>query len=95
MTNETNSQEMNGRTAFSGIYERMKKAYFNIFNRLGIGRQTYFTYASGGTFSKYSHEFQTLTSAGEDKIHICEKCRVAVNKEIINLLEIGLLRIKK
>ncbi|PIE00778.1 MAG: prolyl-tRNA synthetase, partial [Acidobacteria bacterium] len=27
--------------------------------------------------------FQALSEAGEDLIHICEKCKVAVNKEII------------
>lgn len=64
-------------------YQRAQKAYFNIFNRCGIGDKTYLTFASGGTFSKYSHEFQTLTPAGEDIIFICGKCRVAVNREII------------
>ncbi len=64
-------------------YEIVKAAYQNVFKRLGIGDSTYFTFASGGTFSKYSHEFQTLTSAGEDTIYLCEKCRIAVNKEII------------
>ena len=44
---------------------------------------TYLTFASGGTFSKYSHEFQTITPAGEDKIYLCEKCKVAINEEII------------
>ncbi len=64
-------------------YEQVKSAYTAIFKRCGIGDQTYLTYASGGTFSKYSHEFQALTAAGEDTIHICAKCRIAVNKEII------------
>ncbi len=64
-------------------YERVKTAYVGIFERVGIGEKTYLTFASGGTFAKYSHEFQTLTSAGEDKIYICEKCRVAINEEII------------
>ncbi|MFA6393500.1 MAG: aminoacyl--tRNA ligase-related protein [Patescibacteria group bacterium] len=64
-------------------YEKMKAAYTNIFKRAGLGDLTYLTFASGGTFSKYSHEFQTLTSAGEDIIYICEKCRVALNREII------------
>ncbi len=64
-------------------YEKVKKAYENIFNRCGIGHLTYLTYAAGGTFSRYSHEFQTLTAAGEDLIYICDNCRVAVNKEII------------
>ena len=64
------------------FYEKAKKAYQNIFAEAGIGGQTYLTYASGGSFSKYSHEFQTATDAGEDTIYLCEKCKVAVNKEI-------------
>lgn len=64
-------------------YDLAKEAYFKIYKRLGLGDQTYFTYASGGAFSKYSHEFQTLAAAGEDNIFICDKCRVAVNREII------------
>ncbi len=64
-------------------YEKVKKSYAKIFRAVGIGRQTYLTYASGGTFSKYSHEFQTLTNAGEDAIYVCDKCRLAVNREII------------
>ncbi|MEI8339320.1 MAG: aminoacyl--tRNA ligase-related protein [bacterium] len=65
------------------FYEKAKQAYVNIFNRLGIGEKTYITYASGGSFSKYSHEFQTISPAGEDLIHICDKCHIAVNKEIM------------
>ncbi|MFH1182975.1 MAG: aminoacyl--tRNA ligase-related protein [Candidatus Moraniibacteriota bacterium] len=64
-------------------YEKLKKVYVRIFKRLGLGVKTYITFASGGAFSKYSHEFQTLTSAGEDTIYICNKCRIAVNREII------------
>lgn len=63
-------------------YEKMIKVYFNIFKELGIGKQTYLTLASGGTFSKYSHEFQMITPAGEDIIYICNKCKTAINKEI-------------
>ncbi|MEI6420184.1 MAG: aminoacyl--tRNA ligase-related protein [bacterium] len=69
------------------FYEKAKQAYVNIFNRLGIGEKTYVTYASGGSFSKYSHEFQTISAAGEDLIYICDKCHVAVNKEILSDLE--------
>ncbi len=65
-------------------YEKSKKVYANIFKKVGLGKITFLTFASGGTFSKYSHEFQTLTLAGEDIIYICEKCNVAINKEIIN-----------
>lgn len=64
-------------------YDRVTQAYHNIFNRAGVGDYTYLTFASGGTFSKYSHEFQALTDAGEDIIYICDNCKMAVNKEII------------
>jgi prolyl-tRNA synthetase len=64
-------------------YETSKKAYFNIFKRCGLSDITYLTFASGGAFSKYSHEFQTLAKTGEDTIYICKKCKVAINKEII------------
>ncbi len=64
-------------------YEKVKEAYFRIYQRLGLGEITYLTYAAGGAFSKYSHEFQTLTPTGEDSIFICEKCHLAINREII------------
>ena len=63
-------------------YDKMIKVYFKIFKELGIGKETYLTLASGGTFSKYSHEFQMVTDAGEDLIYICNKCKTAINKEI-------------
>ncbi len=63
-------------------YDKIIKVYFNIFKELGIRNQTYLTLASGGTFSKYSHEFQMVTEAGEDIIYICNKCKTAINKEI-------------
>lgn len=65
------------------FYEKMKIAYKNIFNRAGIGHLTYLTFASGGAFSKYSHEFQTITSAGEDTIYVSEDKALAVNKEVM------------
>jgi prolyl-tRNA synthetase len=64
-------------------YERVKGAYTRIFDRVGLGDKTYLTFASGGSFSKYSHEYQTLTSAGEDIIYICKACKIAINEEII------------
>lgn len=68
-------------------YEQAVSAYDNVYRRVGLGEYTYKTYASGGAFSKYSHEYQTLSEAGEDEIHICDICRIAVNKEIIEDLE--------
>ena len=50
------------------LYEQIKQAYYKVFARLGIGEQTFLTFASGGMFSQYSHEFQTVTDAGEDTI---------------------------
>lgn len=65
-------------------FEVMHAAYDRIFSRLGLADSTYYTFASGGDFSKYSYEFQTELSIGEDEIFLCEKCDQAHNKEIID-----------
>ena len=64
------------------FYDKAKTAYMNIFNKVGIGELTYLTFASGGSFSKFSHEFQAITNAGEDTIYIDEKRKIAVNSEV-------------
>ncbi len=64
------------------FYEKAKEAYVNIFKRSGIGHLTYLTFASGGSFSKFSHEFQTITPTGEDTIFINEDSNIAINKEV-------------
>ena len=64
------------------FYEKAKEAYIKIFKRMGIGHLTYLTVASGGMFSKFSHEFQTITSTGEDTIYINEDTNIAINKEV-------------
>ena len=64
------------------FYEKAKKAYTKIFERSGIGHLTYLTFASGGSFSKFSHEFQTVTSTGEDTIYVNEENNIAINKEV-------------
>lgn len=66
------------------FYEKAAQAYRQVFARLGIGDKTYFTYASGGSFSKYSHEFQTVCDAGEDIIYLDPATGVAVNEEVYN-----------
>lgn len=78
-------------------YEKVAVTYVNIFKECGIGEVTYRTFASGGTFSKYSDEFQTVTTAGEDIIYVCTKCKVAINKEIypIKSSEAGVLTSSK
>ncbi len=70
--------------AHQEFYEKAKMAYVKIFERAGIGAQTYVTFASGGSFSKYSHEFQTTCEAGEDLIYVHEEKKMAVNKEVFN-----------
>jgi prolyl-tRNA synthetase len=64
------------------FYELAKEAYRKIFERLGIGEQTYLTFAGGGPFSKYSHEFQTICETGEDIIYLNQEREIAVNKEV-------------
>lgn len=65
-------------------YERAKAAYVKIFDRLGLGAITYVTFASGGTFCKFSHEFQTLCDYGEDIIYVNEEKKIAINREIFS-----------
>jgi len=75
------------------IYDDIRKAYFKVYKRLGLGDITYQTFASGGIFAKFSDEFQTLTEAGEDTIYLHEGKKIAVNKEVYNpevLKELGI-----
>lgn len=80
---------------FEEFYEKMKNVYKNIFARVGIGHLTYPCFASGGTFSKYSHEFQTITSVGEDTVYVDEEKGIAVNKEVMNDEVLAQLGLKK
>jgi prolyl-tRNA synthetase len=66
-----------------GFYEQVTQAYTKIYQRCGLGDITKVTYASGGVFSKYSHEFQTITEFGEDSIYLVPDTNQAINKEII------------
>lgn len=65
------------------FYTKVADAYERIFARVGLGERTYKTFASGGSFSKYSHEFQTVCDAGEDTVHIDEAKKIAINKEVL------------
>jgi len=80
---------------FEKFYEKMKDVYKTIFKRVGIGHLTYITFASGGTFSKYSHEFQTITPVGEDVIYVDEESGTALNKEVFNDEVLSQLNLKK
>jgi len=79
------------------FYERIKRAYFNIFDRLGLEGKTFLTFAGGGVFSKYSHEFQTVCETGEDTIYLDREKGLAVNKEVYTdevLADLGLEKSK-
>lgn len=77
------------------FYDSVKVAYTNVFKRVGLGDITYITFAAGGAFTKYSHEFQTITEAGEDYIYINKEKGIAVNEEVLDeavLTELGVTR---
>lgn len=65
-------------------YESTKPAYMRVFERLGIGDDTYVTFAAGGAFTKFSHEFQTVCEAGEDITYINKEKEIAINEEVLN-----------
>lgn len=66
------------------FYTEVEGAYAKIFERLGLGDDTYETFASGGIFSKYSHEYQTLLPVGEDTIYYNSDFSTVLNKEVYN-----------
>ena len=75
------------------LYDEIKEAYNRVFSSLGIGEKTFITSASGGVFSKFSHEFQTICDAGEDIIYIDHAKKIAVNEEVYTdevLADLGL-----
>ena len=77
------------------FYNQAREAYIKVFERLGIGAETYVTFASGGIFSEFSEEFQTISEAGEDTIYVDEEKKIAVNKEVCTdetLAKLGLER---
>lgn len=73
-------------------YQRVTEAYLRIFDRLGIGRDAYVTFASGGSFTKFSHEFQTICDAGEDVIYLYRDKNMAINEEVLDeaVAELGI-----
>jgi len=68
-------------------------AYARVFDRLGLGAITYRTFASGGSFAKFSHEYQTISPVGEDKIYVHKERNLAINEEVYTdevLAELGI-----
>lgn len=82
-------------TAHKKFYDDTTDAYMRVFERVGLGDDTYLTFASGGSFTQFSHEFQTLTEAGEDTVYVNEEKQLAINEEVLTdevLLQLGVSR---
>jgi prolyl-tRNA synthetase len=73
-------------------YKKVTDAYLRIYDRLGLGNDTYVTFASGGAFTKFSHEFQTVCDAGEDILYVHRGKNIAVNEEVLDeaIKELGI-----
>lgn len=65
------------------IYDQVTKAYLKVFERAGLGDRTFVTFASGGAFTQFSHEFQTLSEVGEDTIYLHREKKIAINEEVL------------
>ncbi len=66
------------------FYAKVEDAYARVFERVGLGDCTYETFASGGIFSKFSHEFQTFSSVGEDTVYYNKDKSLVLNKEVFS-----------
>ncbi len=65
-------------------YQAVIEAYKRCYHRFGLGDDTYVTFASGGAFTKFSHEFQTICEAGEDYIYLHRGRDLAINEEVVD-----------
>lgn len=77
------------------FYAEVEVAYKKIYERLGLGEDTFETFASGGIFSKYSHEFQTFLPVGEDDVYYNADKSVVLNKEVLNAETLNDLGVKE
>lgn len=76
-------------------YNSVIEAYTRVYDRVGLGEDTYVTFASGGAFTKFSHEFQTVCEAGEDVIYLHRGKNIAINEEVLDdesLAQLGIAR---
>lgn len=65
-------------------YNKVIEAYKRCYDRFGLGESTFVTFAGGGAFTKFSHEFQTICDAGEDILYVNNDRSVAVNEEVLD-----------
>lgn len=80
---------------FQTYYENMKDVYHRVYKRLGIGESTHIVAASGGDFSEFSHEFQTISPIGEDTIYQNPETGEYFNEEILTEEQIGTWKSEK
>ena len=77
------------------FYNATIEAYKRVYARLGLAHDTFVTFASGGAFTQFSHEFQTICEAGEDVIYINREKNIAINEEVLTeetLTSLGVTR---
>lgn len=77
------------------FYDSVIAAYMRVFERVGLGDRTFLTFASGGAFTQFSHEFQTLSGVGEDVIYLHREKKLAINEEVMRddvLAQLGVAR---
>ncbi len=66
------------------FYNQTIEAYHRCFARMGLGDDTFLTFASGGAFTEFSHEFQTICDAGEDIVYLDREKKIAINEEVMS-----------
>ena len=81
--------------AHDKYYDSVIESYKKVYDRLGLGDDTYVTFASGGAFTKFSHEFQTVCEAGEDTIYLHEAKNIAINQEVMDDESLAKLGVKR
>ena len=65
------------------FYNKTIEAYLRVFARVGLGETTFLTVASGGAFTQFSHEFQTISEVGEDTVYLNREKKIAINEEVL------------
>ena len=68
------------RESLDQVYEAMRTAYSNIFNRCGLDHVPVEA-DTGNIGGSASHEFMVLAQSGEDAVVSCPKCRYGANIE--------------
>jgi prolyl-tRNA synthetase len=81
--------------AHEEFYTKAIEAYKRVFERVGLGAITFLTFASGGAFTQFSHEFQTISEAGEDTVYLHREKKIAINKEVLTDEVLAKLDVKR